>query len=95
MLPRAKDFDGSAMNNDTKKVSMVSLLARPHLHVTDVQVNTQNPDEEEVLKTLKKHSSKSLEADLVDSEVELGLTQARIWVTCATSLRSAFYRPPT
>ncbi len=83
------------MNNDTKKVSMVSFLARPHLHIKLVQVNTQNPEEEEVLKTLKQQASKSLEADLLESEVELGLTQVRFRATCVINWLCAFRRPPT
>ena len=39
------------------------------------EVDTANPDEEDVLKTLKEHASEGLEADLLGSAYEVGLSQ--------------------
>ena len=47
------------------------------------------------MKTLKEHASESLEADLLESEEELGLTQARIQATGVTSWHFDLRRPPT
>jgi len=39
-------------------------------------VDTSNPDEEEVMKDLKEHAGRTLESDLLDSATALGLSQA-------------------
>ena len=40
------------------------------------KVDVQNADERDVLNTLKNHASKSLEADLLESLVGAGMSQA-------------------
>ena len=51
------------------------------------KVDMQNVDERDVLNTLKNHASKSLEADLLESLVGAGMSQAcyNLCVVCKLS----------
>merc|ERR1719191_2034396 len=47
------------------------------------KVDTTNPDEDAILSTLKDHAKQALEADLLDSASQFGLTQAAYVATRA------------
>ena len=74
------------MNSDTKKVSKARIHVQTRLLIIFLQVNTENPDEKEVLKTFEQHAGKSLEADLLKSEMRFGLSQAGAQVTSTGGL---------
>ena len=71
----------SAMNTETQKACMRSkehCLTRDVCWMCCLQIDFQNSDEGEVLKVLEQHAAKELQEDLLESEMQSGLSQVRL-----------------